>query len=62
MIVGQFPARPRTREHFSVVLDKGSALTACVNAAIAALKADGTLDLDHPGVAADKASAPVFQP
>ena len=32
-------------EHFSVVLEKGSALTACVNQAIGALSDDGTLDV-----------------
>ena len=31
-------------EHFSLVLEQGSALTPCVNGAIAALDADGTLD------------------
>ena len=42
VIVGQF--KNDTGEHFSVVLAKGSPLTTCVNQAIAALKADGTLD------------------
>ena len=32
-------------EHFSLVLEQGSALTACVNQAITALKDDGTLDV-----------------
>ncbi len=41
-IVGQFEGG--TPEYFSAVLDKGSALTACVNDAIAALSDDGTLD------------------
>ena len=40
LIVGQLP----TPGQFGVVLEKGSALTACVNEAIAALKADGTID------------------
>ena len=41
-IVGQFDGgKP---EYFSAVLTKDSPLTACVNAAIAALTADGTLD------------------
>jgi polar amino acid transport system substrate-binding protein len=43
-IVGQLQPAGGTDEHFSLVLAKGSPLTACVNAAIAALKADGTLD------------------
>jgi polar amino acid transport system substrate-binding protein len=63
VIVGQFP--PPTgadAEHFSVVLPKGSPLTDCVNSAIAALKADGTLDAITKEWLSDKASAPVLQP
>jgi polar amino acid transport system substrate-binding protein len=48
-------------EHFSVVLEQGSALTACVNQAIGALSDDGTLE-----VLSDKYlpfnSAPELQP
>jgi polar amino acid transport system substrate-binding protein len=63
VIVGQFPA-PTTgdAEHFSVVLGKGSPLTSCVNEAIAAMKADGTLDAITKEWLSDKASAPVLQP
>ncbi len=62
-IVGQFPAQAGPdAEHFSVVLAKGSPLTACVNESIAALKADGTLDQITKEWLADKANAPVFQP
>lgn len=42
-IVGSLPSAGQDVEHFSVVLDKGSPLTACVNEAIAAIKADGSL-------------------
>ena len=42
-IVGELPTVGE-QEHFSVVLNKGSSLTACVNQAIAAIKADGSLD------------------
>ncbi len=42
-IVGTLPT-VGTVEHFSVVLDKDSLLTACVNAAIAAMTDDGTLE------------------
>jgi polar amino acid transport system substrate-binding protein len=42
VIVGSLPTVGQV-EHFSIVLNKGSALTACVNPAIAAIKADGTL-------------------
>ena len=43
-IVGSLPtAAGEPVEHFSVLLDKGSSLTSCVNGALAAMKADGTL-------------------
>ena len=42
VIVGSLPTVGAV-EHFSVLLTKGSPLTACVNGAIAAIKADGTL-------------------
>ena len=41
-ILGQLPAKAGG-EHFGVVLQKGSPLTACVNGALARLKANGTL-------------------
>ena len=41
-ILGQLPAKPGG-EHFGMVLRKGSALTACVNKALAALKRNGAL-------------------
>ncbi len=63
VIVGQFPAPTGTdAEHFSMVLAKDSPLTACVNQALAALKADGTLDQITKTWLSDKASAPAFQP
>lgn len=62
-VVGQFaPPTGADAEHFSVALAKGSALTACVNSAIAALKTAGTLDAITQEWLSDKASAPVFQP
>ncbi|MEW6226301.1 MAG: transporter substrate-binding domain-containing protein [Chloroflexota bacterium] len=61
VIVGQFPA-PEGGEHFSVVLDLGSTLTPCVNAAIGRLKDAGTLEAITTEWLADKANAPVFQP
>lgn len=42
-IVGSLPTAGQETEYFSVVLDKDSPLTDCVNAALAALKADGSL-------------------
>lgn len=63
VIVGQFPAPTGSEgEHFSLVLEKGSPLTACVNQAIAALKSDGKLDAITKEWLSDKANAPVFQP
>ncbi|HET9682174.1 MAG TPA: ABC transporter substrate-binding protein [Candidatus Limnocylindrales bacterium] len=43
VIVGQLQPASGTNEHFSLVLGKGSPLTACVNQAIAQLKAYGAL-------------------
>jgi polar amino acid transport system substrate-binding protein len=60
-IVGQFPA-PEGGEHFSVVLDKDSPLTECVNQAITQLRQTGEL----AGITQEELSvnvaAPVFQP
>ncbi|WP_295696801.1 ABC transporter substrate-binding protein [Lapillicoccus sp.] len=44
VIVGQLPQAGSTPEQFGMVLDKGSALTACVSRAVDALRTDGTLD------------------
>jgi polar amino acid transport system substrate-binding protein len=63
VIVGQFaPPTGADAEHASVALAKDSPLTDCVNAAIAALKSDGTLDAITNEWLSDKANAPVFQP
>ncbi len=63
LIVGQLPVQQGPNaEHFSLVLEKGSSLTACVNQAIAALKSNGTLDQITKEWLADKANAPVLQP
>lgn len=42
VIVGSLPTVGPV-EHFSIVLNKGSSLTSCVNLALSAMKADGTL-------------------
>lgn len=63
VIVGQFaPPTGAEAEHFSVVLAKGSALTPCVNAAIAAMTEDGSLAAITKEWLSDKASAPVLAP
>lgn len=43
VIVGQLAQPTGTPEQFGLVLDKGSALTACVSRAVDGLRADGTL-------------------
>ncbi|MDX6548694.1 MAG: polar amino acid transport system substrate-binding protein [Gaiellales bacterium] len=59
-VVGQFPA-VSGGEHYGLVLDKGSSLTPCVNKALAALKADGTLTALTKTWLSDKVSAPILQ-
>ncbi|MFZ1578402.1 MAG: ABC transporter substrate-binding protein [Nostocoides sp.] len=44
VIVGQLPLAGDTPEQFGAVLDKGSALTGCISAAVDSLRGDGTLD------------------
>jgi polar amino acid transport system substrate-binding protein len=61
VIVGQFPAK-EGGEHFSVVLDKDSPLTACVNTAIGQLRDSGELGRITQEELSDNAGAPVFQP
>jgi polar amino acid transport system substrate-binding protein len=43
LILGQFPNVGKQPEHFGMVLQKGSPLTACVNGALTALRKTGTL-------------------
>jgi polar amino acid transport system substrate-binding protein len=62
VIVGQFPATGTGGEYFSLVLQKGSPLTACVDQALLTLRDSGTLDSITKTWLSDKASAPVFQP
>ena len=59
-IVGQFPTQG-AQEHFSLVLEKDSPTTACVNEALSVIKANGTWQSIYNEWLADKASAPVFQ-
>ena len=61
VIVGQLSGTGAGAEQFGVVLQKGSPLTACVNAAIDALKADGTLDALLLEWIGGTGSAPVIQ-
>jgi polar amino acid transport system substrate-binding protein len=61
VVAGQFPA-PEGGEHFSVVLDKDSPLTDCVNKAIGAMKTSGELARITSDEMSANAGAPVYQP
>jgi polar amino acid transport system substrate-binding protein len=61
VIVGSLPT-VGTPEHFSVLLGKGSALTTCVNRAIDALQADGTLASLRQEWIASQGDAPALTP
>jgi polar amino acid transport system substrate-binding protein len=58
-ILGQFPAT--SGEHFGLVLAKGSSLTNCVNKAIAALKANGSLQRIQQQWLAKATGAPILK-
>lgn len=60
-IVGQFENRGAAPEQFGLVLDKGSALTPCVSAAVDALRADGTLAELEQRWLSDAVDAPVLK-
>jgi polar amino acid transport system substrate-binding protein len=59
-IVGQFPAAEGEQEHFSLVLEKDSPLTDCVNEAIAALEENGELESITQEWLSEAAGAPEF--
>jgi polar amino acid transport system substrate-binding protein len=59
-IVGQFPTSS-TGEHFGMVFEKGDPLVQCVNKALAALKADGTLQQIQDKWLAKVGGAPVLK-
>ncbi|WP_369168521.1 ABC transporter substrate-binding protein [Streptomyces sp. R28] len=60
-IVGQFENQGAAPEQFGLVLDKGSALTACVTDAVDALRKDGTLDKLEQQWLSDAVDAPVLK-
>ena len=60
-IVGQFENQGGTPEQFGLVLDKGSALTSCVTAAVDALRKDGTLAGLEQEWLSDAVDAPVLK-
>jgi polar amino acid transport system substrate-binding protein len=60
-IVGQFPPAGDEQEHFSLVLEKDSPLTECVNEAIAALEESGELESITQEWMSENAGAPVLE-
>jgi polar amino acid transport system substrate-binding protein len=58
LILGQLPQPSGAPEQFGLVLDKGSALTACVSRAVDGLRSDGTLDSLRKQWLAQVAGAP----
>jgi polar amino acid transport system substrate-binding protein len=59
-IVGQFPSSAGGG-HFGLVLSKDSPLTSCLDTAIAALKANGTLAQIQTTWLSNKANAPILK-
>ena len=60
-VVGQFPASAGgTTDQFGIVLDKDSALTGCVDAAITTLTDSGELDAIQQEWLSDTTGAPVI--
>ncbi|MCQ9181871.1 ABC transporter substrate-binding protein [Streptomyces sp. IBSBF 2953] len=60
-IVGQFENQGAAPEQFGLVLDKGSALTPCVTAAVDALRENGTLAKLEQQWLSDAVDAPVLK-
>ena len=60
-IVGQFPPAGDEQEHFSLVLEKDSPLTDCVNDAIATLQDTGDLEAITEEWMSENAGAPVLE-
>ncbi len=57
--VGQFPS---TGEHYGLLFQKGNKLVGCVNAAIAAMKSNGTLATLQAKWLSIYTSVPVIEP
>jgi polar amino acid transport system substrate-binding protein len=59
-VQGQFPSTG-SQEHFGMLFQEGNTLRDCVNEALAALKADGTLEQIQTEWLSNKTSAPVLE-
>jgi polar amino acid transport system substrate-binding protein len=60
-IVGQFQPTTGEQEEFGMLFEKGSGLVTCVNEALAALTADGTIDQLQQQWLSDVVDVPVLQ-
>jgi polar amino acid transport system substrate-binding protein len=60
-IVGQFQPETGQQEEFGMLFQKGSALVPCVNAALGALRDDGTLDKLEQQWLSDVVNVPTLQ-
>jgi len=61
VIIGQFQPVSGEQEEFGMLFEKGNPLVACVNEALAALKADGTLDQIEQQWLSSEVDVPVLQ-
>jgi polar amino acid transport system substrate-binding protein len=61
VIIGQFQPVSGEQEEFGMLFEKGNPLVACVNEALAALKADGTLDQLEQQWLSSEVDVPVLQ-
>ena len=61
VIVGQFPPAEDEQEHFSLVLEKDSPLTDCVNQAIGTLRESGELEAITEEWMSENAGAPLLE-
>ena len=61
VIIGQFQPVSGEQEEFGMLFEKGNPLVACVNKALAALKADGTLDQIEQQWLSSEVDVPVLQ-
>jgi polar amino acid transport system substrate-binding protein len=61
VIVGQFVSPSSDPEQFGMLFEKGNPLVGCVNEALAALKADGTLDQIQQQWLSNEVDVPVLQ-